>query len=355
MCSYEIKEYRTAKRFLDYLQIRQGHWLPKGEWTSPWVFRGHGNADWELKPRIWRKPEDDPIPEKVLKRFQIKQDNDDLEELFRSSFNELTYRSRLGFPADWGFYVNWIRVPQEKLPNLLKALQFTFAEVDAIRDFIALADRIGYLVPRQWEFGSWREVMVRHIDQVCNPRHAERLSLETYFFVWDGRNHPATALAQHHGVPTSLLDWTQKPMVAALFAAEDVLYKVKDAKRLAVWALNTHILDDGQMHEGEKRRLQKLTVPRSELAYLHAQDSLFTYDSGADKHFILNDEWPSIEDVISSESPNDEKMLLRKVTLPTSEVRELLRLLWAEGITRASIMPGYDNVTKALETRWHWQ
>ena len=57
MCSYEIKEYRTAKRFLDYLQIRQGHWLPKGEWTSPWVFRGHGNADlWILATQVWRRP-----------------------------------------------------------------------------------------------------------------------------------------------------------------------------------------------------------------------------------------------------------------------------------------------------------
>jgi hypothetical protein len=52
-------------------------------------------------------------------------------------------------------------------------------------------------------------------------------NIDNGFLIWDGRNHPATALAQHHGIPTSLLDWTNKPMVAALFAAEDVALVTK--------------------------------------------------------------------------------------------------------------------------------
>lgn len=43
---------------------------------------------------------------------------------------------------------------------------------------------------------------------------------------------------------------------------------------------------------------------------------------------------------------------IKKITLPTSEAGEVLRILWLEGITRAHLMPTKDNVVTALKTKW---
>lgn len=47
------------------------------------------------------------------------------------------------------------------------------------------------------------------------------------------------SLAQHYGVPTRLLDWTESPYVAAFFAFVDVIRSNIYESDVAIWALNT--------------------------------------------------------------------------------------------------------------------
>lgn len=49
------------------------------------------------------------------------------------------------------------------------------------------------------------------------------------------------------------------------------------------------------------------------------------------------------------------RMCTRRLSLPSSEAKELLRLLHLEGVHAGTIYPGHKGVVQALAERRHWQ
>jgi hypothetical protein len=78
---------------------------------------------------------------------------------------------------------------------------------------------------------------------------------------------------------------------------------------------------------------------------LHAQEGLFTHIKSANSLFLINGSWPRFE-VCAPEGS------LKKLTLPNRMAPDLIRMLWAERISRAHLMPTLDNVTEALQHAW---
>jgi len=286
---------KNAAEFIQTLRPSNPRWLQKTDWKCHWIFRGQ-SADWPLLPSAWREKARDEELYQTVARW----DHD-------SSVDEILKDSSL---QAFGL--------SEHLDNArLLVIQNRF-EFHAVRAFADLVDDLGLEIP--------------------GGTLPKRRSFAPLSWVnLDPPLHPTVGLAQHHGMPTRLLDWTHNPLKAAFFAADRA--EPNTPGRIIVWAANRLVL--AQCNHSE------FTVQRSQIGYLHAQEGLFTYPelTNAEYQFVQSGKWPTLEESVSHDG-------LCKVTLANSEIPELTRLLWSERITKAHLMPTLDNVNAALRTAW---
>jgi hypothetical protein len=283
------------------------------------VYRGHADASWQLVPSAFRKGA----------RFAT---------------------------APWQTVEDWQRELGKLDPKMAHRRNVQISlEFHTLVAFFQAADEAGLSLPEDTQVIRER-FDVGAFDLSHMPNTWPDLGLRSIL-----------ALAQHHGLPTRLLDWTWDWRAAAFFAARDAIREKTET--LAVWCLDafdlrTHTMSvDNTFGPSAERTARPghdmpylvhlVTAPGATNPNLRGQKGLFTLLEIASRMTPEAHAWTPLEDLVERDTGRD-AVSLYKHTLPVSEAAQLLRSLSLEGVTAATLFPGYDGVVQSLKDRWLW-
>ncbi|MGA0610657.1 FRG domain-containing protein [Caldimonas sp. KR1-144] len=152
------------------------------------------------------------------------------------------------------------------------------------------------------------------------------------------------ALAQHHGMPTPLLDWTASPYVAAFFAFADAFDQrtVRTGHDdVRVFALTREFV------EGTSPAIVTVNAPQPFVASLHVSTRLNPRLQAQQGRFLVTNIVDLQSWIASMERLNSSRFLYA-VDVPASAAVDALEDLAYMGITAATMFPGLDGVSRRI-------
>lgn len=149
------------------------------------------------------------------------------------------------------------------------------------------------------------------------------------------------ALAQHHGLPTRLLDWTYSALIALWFTVQKA---PKDNKDGVVWVLKSEVSDfrnTKKFDDPLENKATKIFRSRVVSKRISAQAGAFT------AHRIRKE-----GDIIQLEANATFRDKLTKLIIPPESFSSIRGSLKMMGVNHSTVFPDIDGLCQHLERRF---